>query len=147
MQRWGEGIWSNIQFVLCICPSLCSLQSLIRTRSTFMMTTAAFVEERQLHWWCTIWEISGGCIFGNLWYTVSLGVSYILGCKIWPVWHSYCSRELVPFTTHIAVWEQEVLQCDWCLHNSNDVIPLFPDLPTVWILITYSIQQCITVYN
>ena len=34
--------------------------------------------------------------------------------------------------------EQEVLQCDWCLHNNNVILPSFPDLSTIWFLITYS---------
>ena len=41
-QKWGGGICSNIQFVSCIRPSLCSLQSSIRARSTIKTTAAAF---------------------------------------------------------------------------------------------------------
>ena len=29
--------------------------------------------------------------------------------------------------------------------NNDDVIPLFPDLPTVWFLITYSMQQYVPI--
>ena len=99
-QECGEGVCSNIQFVLCICPSLRPLQSLICMRSTIMTTTAALWKNGSFTDG-VLWEISGGCIFRSLQYTVSMGVSYILDCKIWPVWYNYCSRELVLFTAHL----------------------------------------------
>ena len=60
-QKWGGGICSNIQFVLCIHPSLRSSQSLICARSTIKMTAVAFwknssFDERLLQ------EINGTCV-------------------------------------------------------------------------------------